>query len=206
MCTTASTFPLLIRVQVSGIRAHPNDLGLIWSSLWGLYLQIKLHFGFNIWILGKVIQPLIVAKFIFPSFYLSAQIFHCLELPNEIQIPHFGVQALPQPCYNVSLFFHHPACPIFLYTAIQLHYSQIPNIPHFPASKPMFMWLFLPRTPSSSTSMAHLRGPLLHYAFLVPPRHVFSTGLCFGTLLAVKDYDHCTTITLCCLLPSLHPS
>lgn len=70
---------------------------------------------------------------------------------------------------------------------------------------------FLPPSPCSRGSFC-LEYPLpppqwpisdglsSHYALLVLLRHVSSTGLCFGTLLAVKDYDRCTTITLCSLL------
>lgn len=71
MCTTASKFPLLIRVPVSGIRAHPNDLGLTWSPLWGLYLQIKLHFGFNIWILGGCNSTSNSCKVLFFQVFIS---------------------------------------------------------------------------------------------------------------------------------------
>lgn len=89
--------------------------------------------------------------------------------------------------------------PPSLHTAVQLHYSQIPNIPPFPASKHTLVRLLLLRVPSSSTSAAHLRCLLRH--FLLPLRRVSSTGLCFGTLLAVKDYGCCVTSTPCSLPP-----
>lgn len=117
-----------------------------------------------------------------------------------MQILHFGIQALPQCCVNVSLLFHLPTCPHILYTAIQLHYSWIANILYFPVSAPMLMQLFLPRIPSPSILTTHLRCPFFHYAFVVPLRHVSLTGLSSGTLLAVKDHDHCIAITLRSLL------
>lgn len=200
MCTSASKFLLLIRIPVTWVRAHPSDLALTWSSLWGPHLQIKLHFGIQCMNCGGCNSTSNSCKVRFSKFSSPCSNLSLSWVTKLSPNSSLCVRALPQPCFNVSLFFHYPTRPIFLYTAVQLHYSRIPNIPHFPASKPMLMRLFLPRIPSSSASTAHLRCPLLHYAFPVPLRHVSSSGLCFGTLLAVKDYDHCITITLWSLL------
>lgn len=94
-----------------------------------------------------------------------------------------------------------------LYAAVPLCYSQIPSIPHFPASAPMLTWLSLSWVPSSSTSMVHVRHPLPHGSVLShsdasPP----VTGLCCLQLYPAGQAKDLTTVLQLHCVPSCQPT